>query len=43
VTTVFGEVDKNRRHLAVMTTHGTHAFDGSFQTYGACDTGPPKS
>ena len=43
VTTVFGAVDKQQRHLAVMTTHGTHAFNGSFQTYGACDTGSPKA
>jgi len=43
VTTVFGAVDKNGRHMAVMTTHGLRAFDGSFQTYGACDTGPPNS
>jgi hypothetical protein len=42
VTTVFGAVDTHGRHLAVMTTHGTNAFDGSFQTYGACDTGSPK-
>lgn len=41
VTTVFGAVDKHGRHLAVMTTHGAHA-DGSYQTYGACDTGAPK-
>jgi len=39
VTTVFGAVDKHRRHLAVMATHGTNAWDGSFQVYGACDTG----
>ena len=42
VTTVFGAVDKHGRHLAVMTTHGTRAWDGSFQIYGACDTGSPK-
>lgn len=42
VATVFGAVDKQGRHLAVMTTHGTHAWDGSFQIYGACDTGSPK-
>lgn len=41
VTTVFGAVDKHGRHLAVMTTHGTRAWDGSFQIYGACDTGSP--
>ena len=39
VTTVFGAVDKQGRHLAVMTTHGTRATDGSFQTYGTCDIG----
>lgn len=42
VTTVFGAVDKQGRHLAVMTTHGMRVTDGSFQTYGACDTGSPK-
>jgi hypothetical protein len=42
VTTVFGAVDKHGRHSAVMTTHGTHAFNGSYQAYGACDTGSPK-
>lgn len=36
VTTVFGTVDKQGRHLAVMATHGTHPWDGSFQIYGAC-------
>jgi len=41
VTTVFGAVDKHGRHLAVMTTHGTRDLDGSFQIYGACDTGSP--
>lgn len=41
VTTVFGAVDKHGRHLAVMTTHGMRG-DGSYQTYGACDTGSPK-
>jgi hypothetical protein len=41
VTTVFGAVDQHGRHLAVMTTHGARA-DGSYQTYGACDTGAPK-
>ena len=39
ITTVFGAVDKQGRHAAVMTTHGTRAFDGSFQTYGSCDAG----
>lgn len=42
VTTVFGTVDNRGRHAAVMTTHGMHAFDGSFQTYGACETGASK-
>jgi hypothetical protein len=37
VATVFGTVDKQGRHLAVMATHGTHPWDGSFQIYGACD------
>jgi hypothetical protein len=37
VTTVFGAVDKNGRHPSVMTTHGMHAFNGSYQIYGSCD------
>jgi hypothetical protein len=43
VTTVFSAMDRQGRHFAVMTRHGTRAFDGSFQTYGSCDTGTPKS
>jgi hypothetical protein len=43
VTTVFGRVDKQGRHLAVMTTHGSHPFNGSYQTYGSCDAGSQKS
>ncbi len=39
VTTVFGAVDKQGRYSAVMTTHGSHPFNGSYQTYGACDAG----
>jgi hypothetical protein len=42
VTTVFGAMDKQGHHWAVMTTHGVHAFNGSFQAYGACDIGSPK-
>jgi hypothetical protein len=37
IATVFGAVDKNGRHLSVMTTHGMHHFNGSYQIYGSCD------
>ena len=37
LTTVFGAVDKNGRHPSVMTTHGMHLFNGSYQIYGSCD------
>jgi len=37
LTTVFGAVDKNGRHPSVMTTHGMHPFNGSYQIYGSCD------
>lgn len=47
VTSVFGLVDKQGRHLAVVTTHVGHAFAGTFRIsyhlYGACDTGSQKS
>lgn len=39
VTTVFGTIDKQGRHSAVMTTHGAHPFNGSYQAYGTCDSG----
>lgn len=43
VTTVFGAIDELGRHSAVMTTHGAHPFNGSYQAYGTCDGGTLES
>jgi hypothetical protein len=39
VTSVFGDVDRSGRYLAVMSRHGLRSDHESAQVYGSCDTG----